>query len=65
MLVGGLAGLVSFLGLGLPGILQPNRYPVDLRVALLVALELVMLIEWGIAALVRLAHKALLSRWGT
>jgi len=58
MLVGGLAALVSFLGLGLSELLQPNRTPVDLRVALLVALELLMLIEWDMAVLVRLGRRA-------
>lgn len=57
MVVGGLAVLVSFLGLGLPELLQPGETPVDLRLALLVAIELLMLIEWGIAALVRLGRR--------
>jgi len=64
MLVGGLAALISFLGLGLRELLQPNNMPIDLRVALLVALELLMLIEWGIATLMRLIYRALVSRLG-
>lgn len=57
MLVGGLPALVSFLGLGLPELLQPGKTPVDFRMALLVALELLMLVEWGTAALVRLGRR--------
>jgi hypothetical protein len=57
MLVGGLAVLVSFLGLGLPELLQPGETPVDLRLALLVAIELLMLVEWSVAALVRLGRR--------
>jgi hypothetical protein len=61
MLVGGLAVLVSFLGLGLPELLQPGTTPLDLRIALLVAMELIMLVEWGMAALVRLGRRAMAS----
>jgi hypothetical protein len=56
-LVGGLAALIAFLGLGLPELLQPAKTPVELRVTLLIAIELLMLVEWGVATLVRLGRR--------
>lgn len=61
VLVIGLAALVSFLGLGLPELLQPWQMPIDLRVAMLVVIESVMLLEWGVAPLVRLGRRMLTS----
>jgi hypothetical protein len=60
VLVAGLAALVSFLGLGLPELLNPSdarAMPVELRVALLIAMEAFMLLELGMAALVRLGQR--------
>lgn len=58
VLVVSLALLIAIFGLGLPELLESgNALPADLRLALLIAMESLLVLEWGIAALLRLVRR--------